>query len=550
MPSITLITLLLYTVSTSSLTVWPKPRSQTDTNILYTLTAAHSFSFNSIGPGAQSNIIHDAFKRYQGIIFLHTPSSIDVNDITAPSTITSVTVNIASDDEALTLETDQSYNITITAPTITIHSNTVYGALYALESFSQLVDRGTFVNGTTIIDYPRYHFRSSMIDTARHYYPKEVILQHLDAMSYNKFNILHWHIVDSIAFPYQSKTFPSMSETGAYSPDHVYTFDDIKEIVSYAKHRGIRVIPEFDTPGHVREGFTTLDPPILTTCYDSNNQPIVGDGATGPLNPTINATFTFLEQLYLELSTLFTDKFVHVGGDEVSFDCWATNPDIKKYMQLNNLSNFVELETIFEQKLLNILDSQNKSYIVWQDIFDQGAKLAADTVIAVWKSETNSNPKLKKSWQGEMTNVTKAGFQAVLSAPFYMNYISYGEDWTKYYQIEPSNFTGGDVAEAAGLVGGVEVCMWSEYVDAANFISRVWPRASTVGERGWSSKDTRNIDDARTRLHEFRCKLLARGINAEPITNGGDRDELNNHNFCPQEWVPTYNRPWDIFKFD
>lgn len=47
------------------------------------------------------------------------------------------------------------------------------------------------------------------------------------------------------------------------------------------------------------------------------------------------------------------------------------------------------------------------------------------------------------------------------------------------------------------------------------------------------------------RLHEFRCKLLARGINAEPITNGGDRDELNNHNFCPQEWVPTYNRPWD-----
>ena len=58
-------------------------------------------------------------------------------------------------------------------------------------------------------------------------------------------------------------------------------------------------------------------------------------------------------------------------------------------------------------------------------------KLAADTVIAVWKSETNSNPKLKKSWQGEMTNVTKAGFQAVLSAPFYMNYISYGTNFEK-----------------------------------------------------------------------------------------------------------------------
>jgi hypothetical protein len=108
-----------------------------------------------------------------------------------------------------------------------------------------------------------------------------------------------------------------------------------------------------------------------------------------------------------------------------------------------------------------------------------------------------------------------------------------GEDWPKYYAVEPSNFTGGEAADAKGLVGGVEVCMWSEFVDASNFISREWARAASVGERGWSNKAVRDVSDARFRLHEFRCKLLARGIGAEPITNGGSNSELDNHN-CTQ----------------
>ena len=222
-----------------ALTAWPKPQQQTASTVQYTVDPS-SFTFNGKGAGAQSSVLLDAFKRFRGIIFLHTP--VDAAAFAA-STITGVDVNVASNDETLSLETDQSYNLTVVAPTITIHANTVYGALYGLETLSQLVDRGTFVNGTTIVDFPRYQFRATMIDTSRHYYPKEVILQHLDAMSYSKFNVLHWHIVDAISFPYQSTMFPEMSRQGAYSPDHVYTADDVKDIVAYAKNRGIRVIP-------------------------------------------------------------------------------------------------------------------------------------------------------------------------------------------------------------------------------------------------------------------------------------------------------------------
>ena len=264
--------------------------------------------------------------------------------------------------------------------------------------------------------------------------------------------------------------------------------------------------------------------------------PIIGDGATGPLDPTLNATYDFLDALYKEIAGLFPDKFVHVGGDEVPPDCWASNPGIVKYMKENNLTSFTDLETLFEQRLLDILKTHGTSYIVWQEIFDNGAKILADTVIDVWKGA---------NWQSEMENVTKAGFHSVLSAPFYLNYISYGEDWPKYYSVEPSNFTGGEKAEEEGLLGGLEVCMWSEFVDASNFISREWPRAASVGERAWSEKKVVDLDDARHRLHEFRCKLIARGIGAETITNGGSPDELENHNYCPMEWVPRYVAPWN-----
>lgn len=89
------------------------------------------------------------------------------------------------------------------------------------------------------------------------------------------------------------------------------------QVVEYAKGRGIRVIPEFDTPGHVQQGYLALNPPILTTCYDSEGNPT---NTTGPLDPTLPATYTFLEKFYAEVKSVFPDKFVHVGGDEVRGD--------------------------------------------------------------------------------------------------------------------------------------------------------------------------------------------------------------------------------------
>merc|ERR1711871_1307598 len=132
------------------------------------------------------------------------------------SIIDGVDVNVHSNDLSLTLETDQSYTLIVKSPRAEITAHTVYGAMYGLESFSQLISREGFVNGTTIVDKPRFQFRSSMIDTARHWLPLATIFAHLDAMAYNKMNVLHWHIVDSQSFPYCSYTYPTLCEEGAY----------------------------------------------------------------------------------------------------------------------------------------------------------------------------------------------------------------------------------------------------------------------------------------------------------------------------------------------
>ena len=156
-----------------------------------------------------------------------------------------------------------------------------------------------------------------------------------------------------------------MSRDGAFSPDHVYTHADIRALVTYAAARGVRVVPEFDTPGHVDRGWESLG--VLTRCYDDAGEP----ADTGPLDPTSNRTYEVLAALYAEIAEVFApETFVHVGGDEVPPECWASNPSVAAWMAAHpEVDGFAGLETLFEQRLLTMLEAQGSSYIVWQEIF-------------------------------------------------------------------------------------------------------------------------------------------------------------------------------------
>ena len=187
-------------------------------------------------------------------------------------------------------------------------------------------------------------------------------------------------------------------------------------------------------------------------------------------------------------------------------------------MQDQGFTDFSQLESYYIDNLLNIILDvpDKKNYIVWQEVFDNGVTLNADTVVNVWKD----------GYEPEMSAVTSAGFKTILSSCWYLNDISYGSDWVEYYACEPLSFDG--TQDQYDLVMGGSGCMWGEWVDGTNLISRTWPRASAVGERLWSAQTVTDTTEAGPRLEEQRCRMLERGINAEPF---------NGPNFCAVDYL-------------
>ena len=283
---------------------------------------------------------------------------------------------------------DESYSIEISSSDHgQITSKTVWGALRGLETFSQLVytvdnyngpqqKYHLLINETTIYDHPRFPYRGLLLDTARHYLPVHIILANIDAMAYNKLNTFHWHLIDDQSFPYVSKHYPDIHLHGSYTPNAIYTPEDVQEVIEYARMRGIRVIPELDTPGHTH-AMARAYPNLLTPCYGgSPPRPLQPDypnhSEREVLNPMRNETYEFLKELYSEFKQTFPDQYIHLGMDEVFYSCWRSNPEIKAFMQENDMHDYHEVEEYYARRTLENVKSVGYKYIIWQDPVDNG----------------------------------------------------------------------------------------------------------------------------------------------------------------------------------
>ena len=105
----------------------------------------------------------------------------------------------------------------------------------------------------SIQDKPRFAWRGLMIDVSRHWQPVEVIKRNIDGLAAVKMNVFHWHLTDDQGFRVESKRFPKLQEMG--SDGLYYTQEQVRDSVAYAADHGVRVIPEFDMPGHTTSWF-------------------------------------------------------------------------------------------------------------------------------------------------------------------------------------------------------------------------------------------------------------------------------------------------------
>eukprot|EP01132_Coremiostelium_polycephalum_P012061 gene12061-14749_t len=476
--------------------VVPYPQSVTVQGGSFTVSP-NAFNITS---SSDSTTLSVSIKRYLQLLF-------PFGNANTPSNTPQVTlyIKVFSSDESLFLGVDESYSLTTDQSQCVIQASTIYGAMRGLETFKQLVtysdSTGTYsLPSVSITDSPRFPWRGFMIDTARHYQPKSMILHIIDALGYNKFNVLHWHIVDAQSFPVQSVTYPLLTKA-AFNPSAIYTHADIQEIVAYAKTYGIRVIPEFDIPGH-SYSWGVGYPQLVANCpnYQANINNI-------PLNPALPSTYTFLTNLFTEMSTLFPDAYFHTGGDEVVLNCWNQDPTISEWMSKMGY-NTVGAEQYFENQLDGIMREINRTKIIWNDPFDNGVQIAPETLIHVW-------------YGSDLQSVVDAGFTAIYSSNWYLDkqvpagitHYEWQDTWIDFYNSDP---TLGITTNADKIIGG-EGTMWSEQINQFNWDVRVWPRSIAIAERLWSDQSINNPTTALPRIGAFSCDLSRRGVASGPL---------------------------------
>ena len=392
------------------------------------------------------------------------------------------------------LDEDESYALEVSERQAFIDAPTVVGILRGLETFLQLLSAdasGYYIPEARIRDRPRFPWRGLLLDAGRHFEPVEVIKRNLDGMAAVKLNVLHWHLTEDQGFRVESKVFPELQQQG--SDGLFYTQDEVRDVIAYARDRGIRVVPEFDVPGHSTSWFAGH--PELASApgpYRPERRFGVFDAA---MDPTREETYRFLDRFLGEMAALFPDAYLHVGGDEVTGKHWRLNPQIQAFMAKNNLADKHALQAYFNRRLSQIVRKHGKRMVGWDEIMHPD--IPRDTVIQSWRG-----PK-------SLAEGARQGFSGILSNGYYLDYLlPAGEHYLNDPLPEGSGLS---EAEAARVLGG-EACMWGEYVGPENLDARVWPRLAAIAERLWSPHEVRDVEDMYRRLAAVSVQLEEVGL--------------------------------------
>lgn len=399
------------------------------------------------------------------------------------------------------LTEDESYSLEITATRATIHAPNALGVLHGLQTFLQLVNpspTGFAVPVATIQDQPRFAWRGLLIDVSRHFIPLDVLRRNLDGMAAVKLNVLHWHLSDDEGFRVESKRLPKLQQFG--SEGQYYTQAEVREFIAYARERGIRVVPEFDMPGHSRSWVAAY--PELASMPGPYRAGRIQDADT-VLDPTRDETYRFLDKFIAEMAGLFPDAYFHIGGDEVNNKPWDSNPKIQEFIHAHGMKTNQDLQAYFNERLEKMVTKHGKIMMGWDEILHPNLP----------------KPVVVHSWRGQesLAEAAREGHGTLLSNGYYIDLM-----WpaARHYAVDPmiDPKSGGAVnltpEETRRILGG-EACMWAEFVTPETIDSRIWPRLAAIAERFWSPQSVTDPKSMYRRLDEISVRLGWLGLTHE-----------------------------------
>eukprot|EP01062_Namystynia_karyoxenos_P063626 TRINITY_DN56438_c0_g1_i1.p1 TRINITY_DN56438_c0_g1~~TRINITY_DN56438_c0_g1_i1.p1 ORF type:complete len:549 (+),score=179.98 TRINITY_DN56438_c0_g1_i1:76-1647(+) len=409
--------------------VWPPPRSISVSGgplpLAPSFTVSAAFDRLGAAPAAEAAArLSAAAARYNAIVSAVSPPAARA----AENGVASLAVAVANDSTALGGSTRYDYNLSVSGGAATAAAATVYGAVYAMETFAQLIgsDGQLRYSSVGIADSPQYAWRGLMIDSGRRFFPVPLVKNLMDTMTANKLNVLHLHASDHCRFGVESKIFPNLTASLTGERAGHYSQSDIADLISYAADRGIRVVPEFDVPGHSR-GFIPLESEGIKFCTDSaSRSQLYGDPA--------NSTYSVLAKLFAEMSSLFPDEVFNIGCDETA----AKGPCS------------VDSTFALERKLLNYIATDlKKTPAGWEEVLFDADAATQDTIVDAWTRHTPAE-------------IIAKGRRAInsKSSHFYFTRPAPGgpSGWSPcWYDIA----TGLATADKNKLLGG-EMSMWSD----------------------------------------------------------------------------------------
>jgi hexosaminidase len=399
-------------------------------------------------------------------------------------------------EEVQKLGEDESYTLKIDGTRADLHARTTLGAMRGLQTVLQLVEitpQGFALPALTIEDKPRFAWRGLMIDSGRHFMPLDVVRRNLDAMAAVKLNVFHWHLSENQGFRVESKKFPKLQEMG--SDGLYYTQAEIRDVIAYARDRGIRVVPEFDMPGHSTAWFVGY--PELASGpgpYSIERKWGIFDPA---MDPTKESTYKFLDVFIGEMAALFPDQFFHIGGDEVNGKQWDANPKVQEFMHSHNLKTNADLQGYFVERVQKLVAKHGKTMEGWDEILRPN--MPSSIVIQSWRG------------QKSLAEAAKQGYRGLLSSGYYLDL---NQSTASHYVVDPMSGDAASLSDAEKdhILGG-EACMWAEYVSPETIDSRIWPRMAPIAERLWSPQNVTDMNSMYDRMAHVSEWLDAYGVN-------------------------------------
>ncbi|MEU6720150.1 beta-N-acetylhexosaminidase [Nonomuraea sp. NPDC046802] len=432
---------------------------------------------------------------------------------------------------------EEAYRLTVGSRGIEIVAGGGAGAFYAAQSLHQLLPPASYrfseraswpVPGVRIEDSPRFGWRGLHLDVARHFFPKREVLRLIDLMAVHKLNRLHLHLADDQGWRVESRAYPLLHEVSSHRPRTAtnyhrepesyddlphggyYTLDDLAELGAYARARHVTIVPEIDVPGHA-SAILAAYPAFGATGepHDVLERWGISPAILSPLPPTVEFLTTIFDEL---IGALGQTPYVHIGGDEVVLDHWASSAEITAYRDELGLATVNDLQAWFLRRLADALAERGARAVVWDEAFVSGG-LRQDTVVMPWRG------------MGVGRRAAAAGHDVVATSvfPLYFDYaeassadepMAIGDTITvadvAAFRPAPDEWT----EQERARVVGVQAQLWTERVpDARTVDYRMWPRACALAEVAWSGAAS---DGFAGRLEEHLGRLDAIGVEYRP----------------------------------